>query len=148
MNIWGFPSSLAVEGLDQNIGITDVRLAIEWVAHNIEQFGGDPARIIFSGQSSGAAIGEEHLYTFDKDPIFAGQIAISGSVGQLNAAPTDGVSWNLVSNTLGCGNTTNASQVSRIAEHAIHAMLTFSVLARNPACGTSVSTRSTALLFS
>jgi hypothetical protein len=120
LNIWGFPSSTPVDGLDQNIGIADVRLAIEWVATNIAQFGGDPAQIIFSGQSAGAGIGEELLYAFEKDPIFVGQIAISGPVGQPGAAPTDGTSWNLVSNALGCGNFTDVSQVSRVSEFHIH----------------------------
>ena len=118
LNIWGFPSSTPVDGLDQNIGITDVRLAIEWVATNIAQFGGDPAQIIFSGQSAGATIGEQLLYAFDKDPIFVGQIALSG-IG-IVAAPTDGTSWNLVSNALGCGNFTDVSQVSHISEYRIH----------------------------
>jgi carboxylesterase type B len=74
LNIWGFPSSTPVDGFEQNIGITDVRLAIEWVATNIAQFGGDPAQIIFSGQSAGAGIGEQLLYAFEKDSIFVGQI--------------------------------------------------------------------------
>jgi carboxylesterase type B len=51
------------------------------------------------------------LYTYEEDPIFAGRIAASGSVGQIEAHPTDGVFWNLVSNYLGCGNKTDMSQV-------------------------------------
>jgi hypothetical protein len=62
--------TLRVDGLDQNIGITDIRLAIECVAPNIAQFGGDPTQIIFSGHSAGAGIGEEHLYVFQKKSDF------------------------------------------------------------------------------
>ena len=48
-NIFGFPGVPDVAGLEQNAGLLDQRLAIEWVQRNIEGFGGDPQRITIFG---------------------------------------------------------------------------------------------------
>lgn len=117
INVWGFPSTIPVTGVDQNVGVSDVRLALKWVANNIDKFGGDSSRIILSGQSSGAAIGETLLYAFKDDPVVAGQIGSSGTIGTIGATPADGTMWNLLANTLGCGNSTDSTQVSLIAPH-------------------------------
>ena len=112
LNIWGFPSTTPTDGIDQNVGITDARLAVEWVAKNIGKFGGDPSRIIFSGQSAGAHLVNAHMYAYEKNPIATGQISASGAIGMLSTAPADSMYWNNISDILGCGNTTNTSQVS------------------------------------
>jgi carboxylesterase type B len=116
LNIFGFPSTTPIPSeIDQNVGITDSRLAVEWIAKNIAQFGGDPSRIIITGQSAGAHLINTHVYAYENNPIAAGQILASGAIGMLSTAPADGVFWNNISDILGCGNTTNASQVSRTA---------------------------------
>ncbi|KEF55791.1 uncharacterized protein A1O9_08542, partial [Exophiala aquamarina CBS 119918] len=51
-NIFGFPNA---DGLDeQNLGLLDQRMGLEWVRDNIANFGGDPTKIIAWGQSAGA----------------------------------------------------------------------------------------------
>lgn len=50
LNIFGFPNAAALA--EQNLGILDQRLALEWVHSNIAAFGGDPDRIIMWGHSA------------------------------------------------------------------------------------------------
>ena len=44
-----------------NYGMQDQRLALEWVHANIESFGGDPARVVLFGESSGATSVAYHM---------------------------------------------------------------------------------------
>ena len=39
LNIFGFPNAAGLD--DQNLGVLDQRMALEWVRDNIEAFGGD-----------------------------------------------------------------------------------------------------------
>jgi len=112
LNIMGFPSTTPINGIDQNVGITDVRLALEWLAKNVAQFGGDPSRMIITGESSGAHMTEVLLFAYEKNPMVIGQIGASGAIGLFDTDPTDGAAWNAVSDASRCGNTTDASQVS------------------------------------
>ena len=38
-----------------NVGQLDLVLSLEWVQHNITQFGGDPSRVLVFGESGGGA---------------------------------------------------------------------------------------------
>lgn len=80
---------------------------MEWVRDNIQNFGGDPARIILFGQSAGAASIDLYSYAWADDPIVAGIIPESGNAWgwalpstKARAAPF----WFNVTETLGCGN--------------------------------------------
>lgn len=58
LNLFGFLylAELADEYVDSgNAGILDLVLALQWVKDNIEQFGGDPNRVLIFGQSGGGA---------------------------------------------------------------------------------------------
>ena len=101
LSILGFSSTTLIDGIDQNVGITDVRLALEWLAKNIANFGGDPSRMIITGESSGAHLSEVLLFAYEKNPIVTGQIGSSGAIGLVNTNPTDGAAWNAVADASG-----------------------------------------------
>ena len=65
LNIFGF--------FEPNLGLYDQRLAIEWVAEEIANFGGDPDNISIFGQSAGGASVSQQL-TFDA-------LRVNGMVG-------------------------------------------------------------------
>jgi Carboxylesterase family len=51
LTIFGFPGAPGLK--DQNAGLLDQRLAVEWVRDNIEAFGGDPKKIVLVSLSDG-----------------------------------------------------------------------------------------------
>jgi acetylcholinesterase len=71
-NIFGFPN--APQLAEQNLGLLDQRLALEWVRDNIANFGGDPSKIVDWGESSGAIAVDFLDLAFASDPIVSGKI--------------------------------------------------------------------------
>jgi para-nitrobenzyl esterase len=59
LNILGFFDVSEIGGSayedSVNVGMTDLVAALEWVHHNIENFGGDPDRVMIYGQSGGGS---------------------------------------------------------------------------------------------
>ena len=76
---------LAADGVPSNLGLRDLRAAIDWLREVAPAFGGDPDRIVLMGESAGSGA-IAHLLATDHLPI-AGAILQSGApAGTLDAA--------------------------------------------------------------
>lgn len=79
MSILGFPNAAGLKLEEQNLGLLDIRLAVEWLRDNIASFGGDPDRMVLWGQSSGAIACDHYNFAHPSDPIVSGFVMHSGS---------------------------------------------------------------------
>jgi para-nitrobenzyl esterase len=76
---------LAAPGVPSNLGLRDLRAAVEWLRTNVAAFGGDPDRIVLMGASAGSGC-IAHLLATGDVPV-AGAILLSGApAGTLDAA--------------------------------------------------------------
>ncbi|KAF2402642.1 alpha/beta-hydrolase [Trichodelitschia bisporula] len=100
LNVFGFPGLPFLP--DNNLGLLDQRLAVEWVRDNIAAFGGDPERITLFGESAGGASVDYYAYAWTKDPIVKGFIPESGTAS-LGGAKDNLDAWYKATTKLGCG---------------------------------------------
>ncbi|KAJ7481032.1 Alpha/Beta hydrolase protein [Mycena galericulata] len=83
-NLFGFPSSEDLPITQNNLGILDQELALQWVQQNIAKFGGDPKKgYSAGGQSVGLAIVRDRVDT----PFRAG-IMLSGTPFSASPVPS------------------------------------------------------------
>jgi para-nitrobenzyl esterase len=76
---------LAADGVPSNLGLRDLRAAVDWLRANVAAFGGDPERIVLMGESAGSGC-IAHLLASDPDLPVAGAILQSGApAGTLDA---------------------------------------------------------------
>ena len=80
LNIFGALYT-GVDGSNGNFNILDQRKALEWVNKNIKNFGGDPTRVVLSGQSAGATSTGVHLTSPGSWPYFQRAAIISDPYG-------------------------------------------------------------------
>ncbi|KAI1771441.1 alpha/beta-hydrolase [Hypoxylon cercidicola] len=102
VNIFGFPNAAGLE--DQNLGILDQRLALEWVYANVEEFGGDPERITVWGHSAGGVSADVLNFAYPDDPLAAGFFLMSGAALRTFAQGDNALQNNFtyVAKELGC----------------------------------------------
>lgn len=84
VNLFGYAQTPAIGQPDTNAGLRDQRLAIEWISKNIAAFGGDPNRLILSGQSAGSGSAAAYLYAHPNDALISGVILMSGQAKLMN----------------------------------------------------------------
>ena len=104
VNVFGFPGVPNAPD-QQNLGLRDQRIAVEWVRDNIAAFGGDPTKIVIAGQSAGSAAVDYWAYAYPDDPIVSGIMAHSGVAFSFpfNSANVTESNWYNISAQLGCG---------------------------------------------
>ncbi|KAF2717201.1 acetylcholinesterase [Polychaeton citri CBS 116435] len=101
LNLFGFPNAAGLD--EQNLGLSDQRLAVEWCEQNIAAFGGDPSRMVIWGQSAGSQAVSFYSFAYPDDPIVTGLIQDSGSAGPIrsNSDPCH-TNFTFISESVGC----------------------------------------------
>lgn len=82
----GLLGFLHADGVPSNLGLRDLRAALDWIRAEVGAFGGDPRRITLMGESAGAGC-ILHLLT-DPHLDVAGAIVLSGSPTMTQSAAT------------------------------------------------------------
>ncbi|KAI1817719.1 carboxylesterase [Poronia punctata] len=102
VNIFGFPNAAGLQ--EQNVGILDQRLALEWVYSNIEAFGGDRHRITVWGHSAGALSVDILNFAYSTKPLAAAFFLMSGTAMRTFAQGDNALQTNFtfVARELGC----------------------------------------------
>ncbi|KAI8941599.1 hypothetical protein NX059_002814 [Plenodomus lindquistii] len=112
LSIFGFPNAAGLRDSEQNLGLLDQRLGIEWVRDNIESFGGDAKRITLWGQSAGAISTDNYNFAYPDDPIIAGLIMDSGTSQLILASPdVEHTNFTFVAHHFGCNSSAPAAEV-------------------------------------
>jgi acetylcholinesterase len=110
--IFGFPNAAGLALEEQNLGLLDQRLAVEWVRDNIADFGGDPNSITLWGQSAGAMSIDYYNFAYPDDPIVSGLIMHSGTA-TLDFSWPDAQQTNFtyVANHFGCSESNGTAEL-------------------------------------
>lgn len=105
MNIFGFPNAAGLKDDEQNLGLFDQRLGLEWIRLNIAYFGGDPNRISLWGQSAGAMSVDYYNFAYPTDPIVQGLIMDSGNaLVSIGSSDPEHTNFTFVASHFGCSN--------------------------------------------
>ncbi|KAL4917341.1 Alpha/Beta hydrolase protein [Aspergillus aurantiobrunneus] len=115
LNVFGFPNAPGLELTEQNVGLLDQRLAVEWVHENIANFGGDPDRILLFGQSAGAVSVDTYSYAYPDEPLVSALALQSGTISLIENTDQAHRNWNQLSTAVGCGSGTQSLPCMRQA---------------------------------
>ncbi|EGF99072.1 lipase [Melampsora larici-populina 98AG31] len=105
-----------------NLGLKDQRLAMKWVQQHISEFGGDPAKVMLFGESSGSISISHHLFinNGDNEGLFRAAICESGSafpVGTL-AEGAGQTTYDAILKDIGCADKPDALACLRSVDFA------------------------------
>ncbi len=75
-------------GHSGNYGYLDQNAALKWINRNISKFGGDPTKVVISGQSAGAGSVTQQMFSPLSKGLFRGAIMWSGCNWSDRSAPT------------------------------------------------------------
>ncbi|KAI5843573.1 Carboxylesterase family-domain-containing protein [Tricharina praecox] len=104
LGLFGFPG-VPGDGIysdEKNLGLHDVRAAIEWTYDNIRAFGGDPKKITLFGESSGSAATDAYLFSSASGPLTSGAILQSGTISIVDSAAGNHSAWANLTEALVC----------------------------------------------
>ncbi|RDA84162.1 hypothetical protein CP532_4537 [Ophiocordyceps camponoti-leonardi (nom. inval.)] len=124
-NVFGFPGSPEKPKSEQNLGLLDQRLALDWVRNNIRHFGGNPDLVTIFGESAGSG-SVEILVTNPPEPVPYAAAIMSSGVGSVSLPSTASArSWQKLiraakcdtQNALDCIRALPAKELKDIVEH-------------------------------
>lgn len=113
---WGFMGGEDIQNeKNTNAGLLDQRMALEWVADHIKDFGGDPSRVVIFGESAGAMSVAHQMMMNDGDNLYKKKSLFSGAIMQSGSAlPLKNVTsarpqkiFDKIINEIGCGKDEN-----------------------------------------
>ncbi|KAJ7085009.1 Carboxylesterase [Mycena crocata] len=79
LNVFGFPSSEDLPLAQNNLGILDQEMALQWVQQNIGHFGGDSSKVTIMGQSAGGLSVGQAIVRDRIDTPFRAGVLLSGA---------------------------------------------------------------------